>query len=98
MLESRLKYDAATKRLVYDSGVRGKKALPKGVGRSLNKLARKGKWNGHEVSSVAVHFEDKNAAEHNSGPLKFLGLEAQYAGGVVTSSDQFSARTDFGIE
>lgn len=98
MVEARLKYDAATKRLIYDSGIRGKTVLPKAVGRSLNRLARKGKWNGHEISAVAVHFEDKTAAEHNSGPLKFLGLEAQHSGGVVGSSDKFSVRTDFGIE
>ncbi len=98
MLESRLKYEAVSKRLIYDSGVRGKTALAKGIGRSLNRLARKGRWNGHDVAVVAVHFEDKAAAEHNSGPLKFLGLEAQFAGGVVASTDQFSVRTDFGIK
>ena len=98
MDESKLSYDESRKRLVYRATVRGKKVLPKDIGIALSRLARSGRWKGQPIESVAVHFEDMVAAKHNAGPLKFLGLESEHSGGVVTSEDRFTARKDFGLE
>lgn len=98
MDESKLSYDRSRQRLVYATSIRGKKLLPKDIGLALSRLARSGEWKGQPIGSVAVKFRDTVAADHNAGPLKFLGLESECDGDVVTSEDKFTVRKDFGLE
>lgn len=95
---ARLSYDASTRRLTYDSGVRGTDLLPRDACRRLGEIAREGTWDGHDVSAVAVAFGDAEAARHNADTMSFFGLYA-VSGGVEYPSDEvFPTREDFGIE
>ncbi len=95
---SRVTYDESTQRLTYNSGVKGKKLLPKLLGLALSRLARAGQYENKPLRSVAVFFADRKAASFNATPLKFLGLEAVHSGGKEESAAKFSTRVDFGLE
>ena len=96
--KNKLTYDASTMKLVYDCGLKGTVLLPKEHGLELNRLAREGYYDGQPLQGVAVRFGDREAAEHNAGPLKFLGLASEHDEGVSHSGVHFAVRDDFGIE
>ena len=95
--ESKLDYDPKRERLTYRSGISGKTVLAGEIGRELSKIGRAGNWKNLAVTSVAVDFADRHAAEHNADACKFLGLECEHNGAVYRSTAKFTPRKDFGI-
>lgn len=93
----RLEYEAGAARLVYRAEERGKSLLSAAVGRALGAIARSGEHDGRPVREVVVRFGDRDAAEHNATPLKFLGVGAAWSGGRVESEARFETGDDFGI-
>ncbi len=94
---ARLSYDASTRRLTYDSGVRGTDLLARDACRRLGEIAREGTWEGNEVDAVVVAFGDAEAAQHNADTMSFFGLHASSDGVEYPSREVFPTREDFGI-
>jgi hypothetical protein len=93
----RLEYEGGAERLVYRAEERGKSLLSAAIGRALGAIARAGAHEGRRVREVIVRFGDRDAAEHNATPLKFLGVGSAWSGGRVESEARFETGDDFGI-
>lgn len=98
MDKNKIEYDKKRRHVTYRCDVRGKTLLDKSIGLAFSRLVRSGRFDDQPVETGSVHFADEAAAQHNAGPLKFLGLVAEHRGGTAESSDRFVVRRDFGLE